>query len=137
MPWSYSKAHSKPVVQMRSPRRGRKGVPALEQAVNAARSPRRGRKGAPLLMALLLWVCLLLPLVVWGLPLLGGPATMTVALVLLAGLLAICLAVCGPFERNEEEWRRLVQEAAGRALAKTVPPRQSSRDQDDTESDRP
>jgi hypothetical protein len=45
--------------------------------------------------------------------------------------------VCGPFERNEEEWRRLVQEAAGRALAKTVPPRQSSRDQDDTESDRP
>lgn len=117
MAWSYSRAHNKPVMQIKG--------------------PRRGHKGAPLVMALLLWVCLLLPLAVWGLPLLGGPVTVVVALVLLAGLLAICLAVCGPFERNEEEWRRLVREAAGRAMAKTVPPRQSSRDRDDTGSDRP
>ncbi|MHB8867280.1 MAG: hypothetical protein ACYC6T_10240 [Thermoleophilia bacterium] len=68
--------------------------------------------GTPLVMALALWACVMLVTGAVLAPLVGWRPLAPLGFALLAALLMACWAVCAPFERAQNEWRRTVNNAS-------------------------
>lgn len=76
-----------------------------------ARYMPRGSKhlaATPLVVALGLWVCVMVITAAILVPWTGWGLIAPLGLALLVALLAVCWAICVPFERAQQEWRRTV-----------------------------
>ncbi len=80
----------------------------------APRLPRFSQRlpATPLVVALALWACVMLIVAAILVPRAGWRLVAPLGLALLAALLVVCWAVCVPFERAQQQWRRTVSNAS-------------------------
>ncbi|MCZ7665313.1 MAG: hypothetical protein M5U22_21360 [Thermoleophilia bacterium] len=70
--------------------------------------------GTPLMVATIVWICVMAVVGAVTAPLFGWRAVFVIGPVLLALIIAACWLLCVPYERARTQWDSAVREAARR-----------------------
>ncbi len=85
----------------------------IPQAISPS-GQRGSRVGTPLMVAIVVWICVMALVGAVTAPLFGWRAVLVIGPVLLALILAACWLLCVPYERARTQWDSAAREAARR-----------------------